>query len=71
MADDVDIANDAMLADIERRIAAQRIAEDRPTIEDCEDCGEPVHIARQKLGLRVCVECAQLRENDSKRFRRK
>lgn len=71
MADDVDIANDAMLSYIDRRIAAQRIEASQTAIEHCEDCGEPVHVARQKLGLRVCIECAQQRENDSKRFRRK
>lgn len=70
MADEADIANDAILADMERRIAAQRAAANRPPVTECEECEEPITPARQQLRLRVCLDCALLRERASRLFRK-
>lgn len=68
MADEADIANDAILADMERRIAAQRAAASRPPVDDCEECDEPISSGRRALGLRLCIDCAMLRERTSRVF---
>ena len=70
MADEADIANDAILADMERRIAAQRAAATRPPVTECDDCDEPINPARQALRLRLCVDCAQWRERTGRMFRK-
>lgn len=70
MADEVDIANDAMMADLERRIAQQRAAANKPPVSHCVECEEPITPARQKLRLNLCLDCAQLRERASRVFRR-
>ena len=70
MADEADIANDAILADMERRIALQRAVANRPPVEFCEECEEPVTLARQKLNLRLCIDCAQLLERARRAFRK-
>lgn len=69
MADEVDIANDAILADLERKIAMQRAAANRPPVADCEECEEPITPARQALRLQLCLDCAQRRERASRMFR--
>jgi RNA polymerase-binding transcription factor DksA len=70
MADEADIANDAILADLERKIAMQRAAANKPPLTHCEECDEPITPARQKLRLQLCLDCAQLRERASRVFRR-
>ena len=70
MVDEVDIANDAIMADMERRIAIQRAAANRPPVTHCVECEEPITPARQKLRLQLCLDCAQLRERASRAFRR-
>jgi RNA polymerase-binding transcription factor DksA len=68
--DEADIANDAILADLERRIALQRAAANKPALEYCEECDEPITPARQKLRLQLCLDCAQRRERASRLFRK-
>lgn len=68
MVDEVDIANDAILADMERKLAALRAAQSQPPVEACEECDEPIHPARQKLGLSLCMDCARLRERAGRMF---
>lgn len=68
--DEADIANDAILADMERRIALQRAAANKPPTETCVECDEPITPARQKLRLQLCLDCALLRERASRVFRR-
>ena len=70
MADEADIANDAILADMERRIQAQRAAANRPPVDNCEECEEPIASGRRDLGLRVCLDCAVLRERTARIFRK-
>lgn len=68
MADEADIANDAIMADIERRIALQRTAANRPPASHCDECDEPLPPARVALHLRLCIDCAQLRERTARLF---
>lgn len=70
MADDVDLANDAILADLGRRISAQQATRNRPQATDCEDCEEPITPARQALRLNLCLDCALLRERAARMFRK-
>ena len=68
--DEADIANDAILADLERKIALQRAAANKPPMTNCEECDEPITQARQKLCLQLCIDCAQLRERAARLFRK-
>lgn len=68
MADEVDIANDAIMADLDRRIAMQRAAANRPPVTHCEECDEPITSARQALRLHLCVDCAKRRERAARLF---
>lgn len=68
--DEADIANDAILADIERKIAEQRAAINKPPVEMCVECDEPITPARQKLRLQLCLDCALLRERASRVYRK-
>lgn len=61
MADAVDIANDRMLDEMDRRLANHALARQCPVAEECEDCGDPIpfeHVqALAKLPCLRCVEC--------------
>jgi formylmethanofuran dehydrogenase subunit E len=70
MADEVDVANDAIMRDLEMRLAAARSAEPVMGAEECEECGEPVIEVRRKLGKSTCFECAQLAERRARLFSR-
>lgn len=70
MADEADIANDAIMADLDRRIAQQRAQANKPAVTHCEQCEEPITPARQALRLQLCLDCAQLRERASRVFRK-
>ena len=61
--DDADRATEneeAAWADLERRIAASRGHEPRPTRSHCQDCGEPLEVHRLSYGL--CLACAERAE---------
>lgn len=68
MPDEADIANDAIMAEIDRRIAEQRAAANRPPVEDCQDCDEPIPPARRALRLQLCIDCARRRESVGRMF---
>lgn len=68
MPDEADIANDAMMADLERRLEAHRAANNRPPVADCVECEEPIEPGRVILRLRLCLECARLRERRARLF---
>ena len=56
--DDADRATDleeAAWAALERRIAASRGHEPKPTRSHCQDCGEPLEVHRLAYG--ICVTC--------------
>ncbi|WP_330114904.1 TraR/DksA C4-type zinc finger protein [Pseudomonas sp. JS3066] len=61
MADDVDMANDAMLLQLEQQIAARQPAQGGAVAEDCEDCGEVIpegrRLAMAGRGCTRCIEC--------------
>lgn len=70
MVDEVDIANDAIMLDMERRITMQRAAANQPPVTDCQECEEPITPARQALRLQMCLDCARRRERASRMFRK-
>lgn len=70
MADDVDIANDRAMRDLELRIAEVRARKPVQAPEHCTECEEPNLPARRALGLSLCVECARLRERRARLFAR-
>ena len=68
--DEADIANDAILVDMERRLALHQAAANKPALTNCEECDEPITPARQKLRLQLCLDCALLRERAARVFRK-
>lgn len=68
--DEADIANDAIMVDMERRLALFRAAVNKPALANCEECDEPITPARQKLRLQLCLDCALLRERAARVFRK-
>lgn len=70
MADEVDIANDLIIQQMEMRIAAARSAAALPPVDDCQECEDPIEPARKGLNLRLCFECANAREKAAKAFAR-
>ena len=41
------------------------------SLEDCEDCGEPIPALRRETlkGCRTCVYCQEIREQRQRRYR--
>jgi RNA polymerase-binding transcription factor DksA len=69
MADEIDIANDLVMREMEMRIAAAR--QDAKTGHaECEECGEPVPDVRRQLGKSTCIDCATMAERRAKLFAR-
>lgn len=70
--DEVDIANDRIMQDLEIRLAETRSKERPYGPEFCqrEDCGEPMPELRRKMGMVVCVDCASLMERVGRMYRR-
>lgn len=68
MPDEADLANDAAMADMERRIAAHRAAQSRPAPENCAECEEPIPSERRRLNLRLCIDCARFMERRARLF---
>lgn len=68
MADEADIANDAIMAAMERKLAAMRAEQNKPAPELCAECDEPIPSARRQLGLRLCIDCARLLERRGRLF---
>ncbi|HGM5579272.1 TPA: TraR/DksA C4-type zinc finger protein [Pseudomonas putida] len=64
MADEVDFANDQ--AEYFLQLSLRRLARlpERPSAENCVDCGEPIPLKRQQsiAGCETCVDCQGLRE---------
>lgn len=70
MADEIDIANDRILADIEKRIAAARKQPVEPGLANCEECEDDMPPERQAIGARLCIECARRAEHLKKLYSR-
>jgi len=65
--DDADITQERL----EKEQALRARIEQRPPYgpEECGQCGEEMPDVRRQHGFRLCIECATLRERQSK-FRR-
>lgn len=59
--------NLAAVKDVQDRLAAQRA---RPSLAQCEDCGEDIPLERQRiaLGCTRCITCQQLEERRLKGY---
>ena len=68
--DEVDVANDQILKELDLRIAEVRSASARPSPENCERCNDPISPTRRALNLRLCIDCAQLKERQQRMFAR-
>lgn len=68
--DEVDIANNRMMEDLEFRLAEARSKIKPYGPEFCQqsDCEAPIPEIRRQLGLTECVECATLRERSRRMF---
>lgn len=64
MADEADIANDFINAQLSR--ALDQLRQNNSTVKKenkiCEECGEKIPVARRKLGFGLCIECAEQAE---------
>ncbi|TAK72402.1 MAG: TraR/DksA family transcriptional regulator [Gammaproteobacteria bacterium] len=70
MADDIDIANDFM--DRELSQALDRIRQHASSAgkgaEFCIECGDSIPKARQEMGYKLCVSCAEQAEREGSLF---
>lgn len=64
MADEADIANNLIDNEVSRALAKIRenSTQDLKGSEFCIECGDEMPDARQKLGFKYCVPCAEERE---------
>lgn len=70
MADEIDIANDRILADIERRVAAARKQPVELGNEFCEECEDEMPSERRAIGAKLCIECQKRAEHIRKLYSR-
>lgn len=70
MADEIDIANDRILADMQRRIDAARKKTAELGSEFCEECEDDMPPARRAIGAKLCIECAKRAEYAARLFAR-
>jgi phage/conjugal plasmid C-4 type zinc finger TraR family protein len=61
-------SNTAAVDQVRRQLEAQR---QQPSLEDCEECGEPIPQARRKAvpGVRFCVYCQERWERVKANYR--
>lgn len=66
MADEADIANDVIMADLERRIKAARGIPKKQSLSECKTCGGDIPEKRQQAiqGVYLCVECSAILEQE-------
>jgi RNA polymerase-binding transcription factor DksA len=69
--DEADIANDMIMREMNYRIAAVQAKTAKPSPESCERCEDPITLARRALNLRLCIECAKLKERQDRLFTRR
>ena len=67
MADEADFASEREQIELERRTAA-RVTFSGVSLTECEECGADIPEARQRAlpGVRVCVECARVAEQQGR-----
>ena len=69
--DIADQASDREMADREFALAAQRAARSAgPSCSHCQDCGEPIPVARQQAipGATLCVDCQTTQEHQGRNY---
>jgi RNA polymerase-binding transcription factor DksA len=61
MADEIDLANDLIDNEVSRALSKirQHAALDTKGSEFCMECGDAMPVARQNLGFKFCVPCAE------------
>ena len=61
MADEIDLANDLIDNEVSRALnkIRQNASQDTKGSEFCIECGDVMPAARQKLGFKLCVPCAE------------
>lgn len=69
MADEIDAANDRILAEQEARIARARLNPIVMGAELCIECEDEMPIERRKIGANLCIECAKRAEYAARLFR--
>ena len=70
MADEVDMANDLINSAISRALNNRRQYEaaNAKGAKFCTECGDDIPVARQNLGFKLCVSCAEERERRGQLF---
>jgi len=69
MADEIDLANDLIDSEVSR--ALRKIRQNTQNAQGakfCVECGETMPEARQKLGFKLCVPCAEEAERRQSLF---
>lgn len=61
--------NQNAVDEVRRQLEAQR---NRPSLEECEECGEDIPKARQEAipGVQLCIYCQQRQERIKANYRR-
>lgn len=70
MADEIDLANALMDSEVSRALneIRHRAKEQSAITKQCVECGEDMPEARQQLGFKLCVTCAEYAEKKRSRF---
>ena len=71
LMDEADVANDMIMREMNYRIAAVQAATANPSPQNCERCDDPITPTRRALNLRLCIECARLKERSDRIFTRR
>lgn len=67
--DDADLTQARMEAEEALRARGKPLVVPKVRYSHCQDCGEPIHEARQAHGFSTCVDCAELAERNAQRRR--
>lgn len=70
MADEIDAANDRILAEQEARIAKARLKPIELGAEFCVECEDTMPAERRAIGAKLCIECAKRAEYAARLFAR-
>lgn len=69
MADQIDLANDLIDNELSRALNKIRQSTGEPKgSKHCVECGDTIPAARQQLGFKFCVPCAEEAERRSSLF---
>jgi len=70
MADDIDMANALVDAEVSRALSRLRQDGGAQTVgsSTCQECGDDIPKARKMMGFKLCVPCAQESERRKQLF---